>query len=72
MKHLKRPSPEEELAIYRRFLINLHTARWTGNLTLFNKMLDDMGDYSYARTNSNGDWEQEEQDMIRTLLNLDR
>jgi hypothetical protein len=71
MKHLKRPSPEEELAIYRRLLINLHTARWTGNRLKVDDLLDKIGAYSYARTNSNGDFEQEEQDMIKTLLSLD-
>lgn len=70
MKKLIRPSPEEELNIYRSFLIELHTTRWTGNTDKFNELLKKIGNYSYARTNSNGDWEQEEQDMIRTLLDL--
>lgn len=72
MKKLVRPKPEVELDIYREFLVRLHTAMWTGNNKLVKDLLKRVGDYSYARTNTNGDWEQEEQNMIRTLLALQK
>ncbi len=72
MKKLKRPSPEKELNIYRDFLIRLHTARWTGNSKKVVELLDKIGAYSYARTNSNGDWDDDERNMIRTLLDLEK
>jgi hypothetical protein len=67
---MKKPTQKEELEIYRRLLIRLHTARWTGHHETVLEILDKIGAYSYARTNSNGDWKQEERDRIRTLLNL--
>jgi len=70
MKKLKRPSKQEELQIYSRLLIHLHTCRWTGHADKVNEILDAIGRYSYARTNGNGDWEQEEEMEIQTLLNL--
>ena len=72
MKKLKKPTEKEELAIYRRLLVRLHTAIWTGHDEIVKDLLKRIGDYSYARTNSNGDYEQEEQGEIRTLLNLDK
>jgi hypothetical protein len=63
---------EEEVQIYRRLLVRLHTARWTGNKKLLNSLLDKIGFYSYARTNSNGHYDEEEQVQIQTLLNLDK
>jgi len=70
---MKKVTQKEELAIYRRLLINLHTARWTGNDMLFEKLLKKIGDYSYARTNTNaGNCKQEEKECIRTLLELDK
>jgi len=72
MKKLIRPSPEEELEIYRKFLIDLHTCHWTGNKEGLHKRMDRLAAYSYSRTNSNGDWEQEERQMIETLLNLNK
>lgn len=65
-------SLEKEVQIYRRLLINLHTARWTGNTKVFNELLDRIGSYSYSRTNSNGHYDEEEQVQIQTLLNLDK
>ena len=62
---------KEELTIYRSLLIRLHTARWTGNTKRFNEILEAIGAYSYARTNSNaGDYKREEKDMETTLKNL--
>lgn len=34
-------------------------------------MIKKLGEYSYARTNSNGDIKQENQEKIRTLLALE-
>ena len=34
----------------------MHTCRWTGHEDKVKEILDAIGDYSYARTNSNGDW----------------
>ena len=62
---------KEELAIYRNLLINLHTARWCGNNDRVIKILDAIGSYSYARTNSNGDDEREEKQQLKTLRNLE-
>ena len=62
---------EEELKIYRNLLINLHTANWTGNKKRFGELLQKIGSYSYARTNSNGFPEEEEERMKQTLLDLD-
>lgn len=69
---MARISQKRELEIYRRLLIRLHTARWTGNSEEVKELLDRIGAYSYARTNSNGDYKQEERDRKRTLLNLDK
>lgn len=60
---------EEELKIYKDLLINLHTARWTGNVKKVNKILDLIGEYSYARTNSNGDYED---DVINQEFTLNK
>jgi hypothetical protein len=70
--NMKRPTEKEELAIYRRLLINLHSAIWTGHNEKVQDLLKRIGDYSYARTNTNGDWKQEEEMEIITLLNLDK
>lgn len=69
---MKKATEKEELLIYRRLLIRLHTARWTGHDELVEDLLNRIGEYSYARTNSNGDWRQEEEVEIITLLNLDK
>lgn len=71
MKYLKRPSPEEELWIYRKFLVDLYTVYCSGDEKRYEEYLKKLGEYSFARTNSTGDFEQDEQNMIRTLLNLD-
>ena len=63
---------EEELKIYRNLLIDLHTAHWTGNTKRFGELLKKIGDYSYARTNTNGFPEEEEERMKQTLLDLDK
>ena len=68
---MKFVSQKKELNIYRSFLINLHTAIWTGNYDKVNIMIKKLGEYSYARTNSNGDIKQENQEKIRTLLALE-
>ena len=68
---MKQPTQKEELKIYRDILIHLHTCRWTGHHESVVKILDRIGEYSYARTNSNaGNDRQERRDQIRTLLNL--
>ena len=69
---MKVPTEYEELLIYRRLLINLHEADWTGNVDKVVKLLKKIGDYSYARTNSNGDEQQEDEMRILTLLELDK
>lgn len=69
---MEKVSLEKEVQIYRRLLINLHTARWTGNKKVFNALLDKIALYSYSRTNSNGHCDEEEQVQIQTLLNLDK
>jgi hypothetical protein len=62
---------KEELSIYRNLLIHLHTCRWTGNNERMVKILDVIGAYSYARTNSNpGNDKQEKKQRRLTLLNL--
>lgn len=61
---------KEELNIYRNLLIRLHTCRWTGNMPAFWSLIEKIGAYSYARTNSNGDEKQEEIMMEETLKNL--
>ena len=67
---MKKISRDEEIVIYRNLLISLHTARWTGNGDRVVEILDKIAAYSYARTNSNGDYDQEEKNKIQTLLNL--
>jgi len=61
---------KEELEIYRDLLINLHTARWCMNNARVIKILDAIGAYSYARTNSNGDDQQDSINKERTLKGL--
>jgi hypothetical protein len=69
---MKKVTQKEELAIYRNLLIRLHTARWTGNAELVKVLLNRIGEYSYARTNTNeGNYKQEQRDRVNTLLNLD-
>jgi G:T-mismatch repair DNA endonuclease (very short patch repair protein) len=67
---MKNITEKEELMIYRRLLIHLHTCNWTGHNDKVKEILKAIGDYSYARTNSNGDWKQEEELKIITLMNL--
>jgi hypothetical protein len=67
---MKKITENEELIIYRRLLIELHTSIWTGHNDKVKEILKAIGDYSYARTNSNGDWKQEEELRIITLMNL--
>lgn len=69
---MKRPSEHEELLIYRRLLVKLHTTIWTGQHEKTKDLLNRIGNYVYARTNSNGDWKQEEEMEILTLLDLDK
>lgn len=66
----KKMDEKEELQIYRRLLIHLHTCRWTGHVDKVEKILNAIGDYSYARTNTNGDSKQEEEMENQTLLGL--
>lgn len=64
---------KEELKIYRNLLINLHEASWTGNAKKFSKIMNGIGEYSFARTNSNpGNEEQEEKNRLQTLLKLEK
>jgi hypothetical protein len=68
---MKKVTQKEELSIYRNLLIKLHTAIWTGNNDSVKRILKAIGEYSYARTNSNfGMEKEEEQKCIRTLLKL--
>ena len=69
---MKAPTEHEELLIYRRLLINIHEANWTCNINKVREYLKKIGDYSFARTNSNGDVQQEEEMRIITLLELDK
>jgi len=59
-----------ESEILSNVLINLHTCRWTGNMEKFWKLIEKIGEYSYARTNSNGHEEEEEIIRKETLRNL--
>jgi hypothetical protein len=74
MQKLVKPTLEEEVKIYRRLLINLHTANWTFHTEKVKELLQRIGEYSYTRTNSvEGETgEEREQNEIRTLLNLDK
>ena len=65
---MKNLTEKEELQLYRSLLIHLHTCRWTGHSEKVKEILDAIGNYSYARTNSNGDEKQEEEMRILTLL----
>ena len=68
---MKKPTQKEELKIYRDLLIHLHTCRWTHHNDDVIKILDRIGEYSYARTNSNeGNDRYERRHQIQTLLNL--
>ena len=69
---MKKPTQKEELEIYRNLLVDLHEARWTGNNKRFTELMYFISAYSYARTNSNGDYKQEEENRIKTLLKLKR
>jgi hypothetical protein len=69
---MKALTEHEELMIYRRLLINLHEAHWTGNEERRAKILKKIGNYAFARTNSNGDLQQEEEMRTITLLELDK
>jgi hypothetical protein len=70
---MKKITQKEELQIYRRLLIRLHTARWAGNSILVKDLLNRIGNYSYARTNTNeGNHKQEKKLRIKTLLDLDK
>jgi hypothetical protein len=44
---------ESKQSFFHGLLISLHTARWTGNSEHFGKLMDMIGGYSYAHTNSN-------------------
>lgn len=62
---------KEELDTYRNFLISLHTARWTGNVQRFAKLMENLQAYSYSRTNSNfGNEKDEEVLQEQTLKSL--
>lgn len=62
---------KEELRIYKDFLINLGSIINTGNTNKLDAMLLAVGDYSYARTNSNpGNQKWEKELQLRTLLKL--
>lgn len=63
-------SEKEELDIYRRLLIHLHTCRWTGHNESVIKILDAIGAYSYARTNSSEDEYHDLMSQYKTLINL--
>ena len=68
---MKAPTQKEEVFIYRHLLIKLNAACLTGDDERVKKILDAIGAYSYARTNSNpGNEKQECREQIRTLLNL--
>ena len=44
---------KEKLAFYHNMLIDLHTFRWTMDGEKVNRVLDNIGGYSYEFTNSN-------------------
>ena len=60
----------DEVNILRNVLVSLHTARWTMNEKRVIKILDAIGSYSYAHTNSNGDYEQDEINQNMALERL--
>ena len=61
---------KEELKLYRELLITFHTLEWTGNYDKLRKLVELIGAYSYARTNSIGDEKQERRLEKQTLENL--
>ncbi len=62
----------EEVNIYRNLLVTLHTWRWTGHHDKVVEILDKIGQYSYARTNSFECSEEEDEERLeRTLKALD-
>lgn len=62
---------KDELKLYRELLITFHTLNWTGNHDKLKKLVELIGAYSYARTNSNpGGEKQEKRDRKVTLENL--
>lgn len=70
---MKKITQKQELEIYRRLLIRLHTAVWTGNYEVVRDLLQRIAKYSYARTNTNeGNYKQEDRQRIETLLDLDK
>jgi len=62
----------DEASILRSVLVSLHTARWTMNEKRVIEILDAIGSYSYAHTNSNGDYEQDEINQNRALERLSK
>ena len=69
-RYIKKPKLREEIEILHSLLIDLHTARWTGNSELVAFLLDKIGGYSYSFTNSNGYYDEEEQNQRYHLLQL--
>ncbi len=49
----KKYTDKEKLNFFHDMLINLHTFRWTGDGDKVVRVLDAIGGYSYAHTNSN-------------------
>lgn len=62
---------KRELQIYRKLLINLHTAAWTGNNEKVREYLEAIGKYSYARTNGWQNEKFEKKLREKTLLKLE-
>lgn len=60
----------EKYNILHNVLINLHTARWTMNEARVKQILDAIGSYSYAHTNSNGDYKQDSVNQCNALERL--
>jgi len=61
---------KEKYTILESLLISLHTSRWTANKVKFTEILEKIGAFSYARTNSNGFEAEEDALREKTLRDL--
>jgi hypothetical protein len=61
---------EDEVQIYRDFLHQIHYAQIGMNGKRIGELLGRVANWGYARTNSNGDPEQEARFQEQTLKNL--
>lgn len=62
---------QEELRIYRSFLVSPHTSTWTGHTASFQRMMKALAAYSYCRTNGNEGDEYPKECEERTIRALE-